>query len=176
MALYTIEYSTDGQKTWNELTSSYSGSSVSIGTINEYLYQSGSGSTKAYVRTYISGSDIGSALSDYQILFAGGMDLYFTSYYSINEHKYLCVVNRGEFNKSSNPTLYDISGSAYAELIQYPTSGSNITTRIDENFHTFTTGIGLYDDSLQLVAYAKFANPIRIEKDLDSVFIVKFDI
>ena len=176
MALYTIEYSTDGQKTWNELTSSYSGSSVSIGTINEYLYQSGSGLTKAYVRTYISGSDIGSALSEYQISFAGGMDLSFTSYYTIKEHKYICVVNRGEFNNTQNPSLYDISGSVKSEIIQIDSEGNNITTIRDEYFHTFATGIGLYDDSLQLVAYAKFANPIKIEKNFDSVFIVKFDV
>ena len=180
MSLYTIEYSTGSKDNisgdWQLISGSYSGSSVPRSLLNEFLYESASGNTRAYFKTYISGSDTGSARADYNEYIVGGTDLSFTSYYSINEHKYLCVVNRGEFNKSSNPTLYDISGSAYTELIQVDSSGSNITTRIDENFHTFTTGIGLYDDSLQLVAYAKFANPIRIEKDLDSVFIVKFDI
>lgn len=175
MSYYIIVYSTDNQQTWLTASVSYSGS-VSLPYLNEILAVSGSGNTKAYFKTYLTGSvagSIGSETTDYLI---GGANISFTSYYSIHEHKYVCVVNRGEFNSTSNPSLYDISGSIKEEIVQTDTSGSLITTIRDENFHTFTTGIGLYDDSLQLVAYAKFANPIRIEKDLDSVFIVKFDI
>jgi len=177
MSLYVIEYSTDEKKNWTLITGSYSGSEVPQSQLNEYLQLYVTGSTKAYFRTYITGSNTGSALSDYNVYLVGGMDLSFTSYYSINEHKYMCVVNRGEYNKSSNPTLYDISGSMLTTLEFIDSKGSSsLLDTGNENFHTFTTGIGLYDDSLQLVAYAKFANPIRIEKDLDSVFIVKFDI
>ena len=46
---------------------------------------------------------------------------------------------------------------------------------MDENFRPYATTIGLYDDAEQLVAYAKFASPIKIEKEFDSIFIVKFD-
>lgn len=176
MSLYTIEYSTDNQKTWTELTSTYSGSSVTNAVMNEYLYQSGSGATKAYFKTYISGLDTGSAISHTEINLIGGLDMSFTSYYQVKEHKYMCVVNRGEFNKSSNPSLYNDSGSEQTSITQVDTSGSAITMVKDDNFRTFATGIGLYDDSLQLIAYAKFANPIKIRNDFDSVFIVKFDI
>jgi hypothetical protein len=175
MSLYIVEYSTDGKNTWNEITSSYSGS-VPQSALNEYLYTYVTGSTKAYFRTYISGSNTGSALSDYKEYFVGGMDLSFTSYYTVKEHKYMCVVNRGEYNSTSNPSLYDVSGSIKTSITQVDTDADPIVTIRDENFHTFATGIGLYDDSLQLVAYAKFANPIKIEKDFDSVFIVKFDV
>lgn len=173
MSSFTIEYSTDGQQSWTLVDANYSGS-VSIGTMNEFL--SDLGLTKAYFKTYISGSDTGSTISFTQTYLIGGMQLGFTSYYSVSEHKYMCVVNRGEFNKTSNPTLYDESGSERVSITQEDTDGNDIITTRDENFHTFTTGIGLYDDSLQLVAYAKFANPIKIERDFDSVFIVKFDI
>jgi len=184
MSYYIIEYNTGSQDSgnWTELTSSgaytqsvgYSGS-VPQSALNEYLV-SVLGKTKAYFRTYITGSNTGSALSEFQISLVGGTSLSFTSYYTIKEHKYICVVNRGEFNNTQNPSLYDISGSVKSEIIQIDSEGNNITTIRDEYFHTFATGIGLYDDSLQLVAYAKFANPIKIEKNFDSVFIVKFDV
>ena len=184
MALYTIEYNTgskDNPSDWNEITASYSGS-VPQSALNEYLVNY-IGTTKAYFKTYITGFSTGSSLADYDIKLVGGMDLSFTSYYTVKEHKYMCVVNRGEYNSTSNPSLYDVSGSIKSLIIQpntyQETSGDDddfITTVRDENFHTFATGIGLYDDSLQLVAYAKFANPIKIEKDFDSVFVVKFDV
>lgn len=177
MSLYVIEYNTGSKDSdnWIQITGSYSGS-VPQSALNEYLY-SVVGKTKAYFRTYISGSNTGSIRADYQEYFVGGTSLQFTSYYTINEHKYMCVVNRGEFNSTQNPSLYDVSGSIKSEIIQRQASSSQyITTIKDDNFHTFATGIGLYDDSLQLVAYAKFANPIKIEKDFDSVFIVKFDV
>ena len=179
MSLYTIEYSTGSKDIasgdWQLISGSYSGS-VPRSALNEFLYVSASGNTKAYFRTYISGSDTGSARADYNEYVIGGMDLTFTSYYGVKEHKYMCVVNRGEYNNTQNPTLYDVSGSIKSSIVQEDTSGSLITTVRDANFRTFATGIGLYDEALQLVAYAKFANPIKIEQDLDSVFIVKFDI
>ena len=176
MSLYVVEYNTGSKDSdnWIQITGSYSGS-VPQSALNEYLI-SVVGKTKSYFRTYISGSNTGSINSDYKETFVGGTSLEFTSYYTIKEHKYMCVVNRGEFNNTQNPTFYDISGSLKSSIIQLDTNSNLITTIKDENFHTFATGIGLYDDSLQLVAYAKFANPIKIEKDFDSVFIVKFDI
>jgi hypothetical protein len=180
MSLYTVEYSTGSKDIasgdWQLISGSYSGSSVPNSALNEFLYVSASGNTRAYFRTYISGSDTGSARADYNEYIIGGMNLTFTSYYTVSEHKYMCVVNRGEYNNTQNPSLYDISGSIKSSIVQQDTSGSLITTTKDENFHTFTTGIGLYDDALKLVAYAKFANPIKIEKNFDSVFIVKFDV
>ena len=177
MALYVVEYNTGSQDDasgWQIITGSYSGS-VPQSALNEYLVNV-VGKTKAYFRTYITGSDTGSALSDFQTFLVGGMDLSFSSYYSIKEHKYMCVVNRGEFNNTQNPSLYDISGSVKTEILQMDSNGSESKMIRDEYFHTFATGIGLYDDSLQLVAHAKFANPIKIEKNFDSVFIVKFDV
>jgi hypothetical protein len=88
----------------------------------------------------------------------------------------MCVVARGEYNNTQNPSLYNESGSIKSSITQIDTDGESILTVRDSNFRTFATGIGLYDEALELVAYAKFANPIKIEKDLDSVFIVKFDI
>ena len=173
----SIEYnigSRDNPADWQMFSSSYSGS-VTTAALNEFL-TTDLGKTKAYFKTYVEGSDTGSSISNTQITLIGGLDMSFTSYYKVKEHKYMCVVNRGEFNKSSNPSLYDASGSEQTSITQVDTSGSAITMVKDDNFRTFATGIGLYDDSLQLIAYAKFANPIKIRNDFDSVFIVKFDI
>lgn len=176
----SVEYSLDGGKTYRLYYDKYSGS-LATSAFTALLPISGSRS--AIFRTYRTGSAIGSAFSETQFFYAGGTKLQFTSYYRTYEHKYMCVVKRGEFNSTLNPSLYDTSGSIYDSQVQkntwYEGSGGEsknlITTIKDENFHTFTTGIGLYDDAMQLVAYAKFANPIKIDKNFDSVFIVKFD-
>jgi hypothetical protein len=88
----------------------------------------------------------------------------------------MCVVKRGEFNRSLNVTLYDASGSMIITQESFDTEGSSsLLDTGNENFTPYATTIGLYDDAEQLVGYAKFANSIKIEKDFDSVFIVKFD-
>ena len=132
---------------------------------------------RSIFKVYRSGSSESSANSNLQTFYVGGTQLQFSSYYKIHEHKYMCVVKRGEFNRSLNATLYDGSGSFISTQEINDTSGSVIKSNTkDEDFTPYATTIGLYDDAEQLVAYAKFANPIKITKDFDSVFIVKFDV
>jgi hypothetical protein len=180
MPIYTssIDYSINGGRTFVNYTSSYEYSSsfnAAFFNINFVPYISSSGGV--VFRTYKSGSDIGSPESDTQLYYAGGTQLKFSTYYSVHEYKYMCVVKRSEFNSTLNVTLYDNSGSKYTTLETLDTSGSIIKLdTTDENFTPYATTIGLYDDAQQLVAYAKFANPIKITRDFDSVFIVKFDV
>ena len=95
-----------------------------------------------------------------------------TSYYSVTEYEYVCVAGADEFNVSMNPTLYQTSAPGSTSLV------GPVKTDITSNdaFRTQITGIGLYDDVGGLVAFAKFAKPIRKQKTLDSIFVVKFDI
>lgn len=177
MAIYytsSLEYSVNGGRNYQLYDANYTGSLdkqslynlLPIGTHNHALF-----------RSYKSGSEIGSAESNTQFFYVGGMQVKFSSYYTTNTYQYMCVVKRGEFNGSMNPSLYDISGSAITQRINIDTSGSSIILDVNnEEFTPYITTIGLYDDSLQLVAYAKLARPIKISKDFDSVFIVKFDV
>lgn len=94
-----------------------------------------------------------------------------TSYYTTTEHEYVCVAGADEFNMSMNPTLFNEPVSGSTQL-----TGTVKTELVTNNaFRTHITSIGLYDDIGGLVAVAKFAKPIRKQKTLDSVFIVKFD-
>lgn len=98
--------------------------------------------------------------------------LQYTSYYTAYEHEYICLAKSYEFNVTSNPTVFYI-GNDNKQHFKFEnvldSSGSQIV------FRPFVTGVGLYDSSGNLVAAAKFAKPIRMENDMDSVFIVRFD-
>lgn len=170
----SIDYSIDGGKTFLPLSASYS-ESINLSNLN--ILAEKENIKKAIFRTYRSGLSASSSNADIQTYYVGGTQLQFSSYYTVHEHKYMCVVKRGEFNRSLNISLYDTSGSMITTQQITDNSGSTITLDIgNENFTPYATTIGLYDDSEQLVAYAKFANPIKITKDFDSVFIVKFDV
>jgi len=178
MSIYTssVEYSLDGGNTYQLYDANYTGSvssSVFIGLLQLVV----PGKRSAIFRTHISGTIAGDTGSCTQTFYAGGTQIQFTSYYTTTEHKYMCIVKRGEFNRTLNPTLYDLSGSQLQlPVYNYDTNGKALILNMDETFTPYASTIGLYDDANQLVAYGKFARPIKIEKDFDSVFIVKFDV
>ncbi len=170
----SIDKSVDGGKTYTPLSASYS-ESINISNLN--LLANKENIKKAFFRVYRSGLSVSSSNANVQKYYVGGAQLQFSSYYTIQEHKYMCVVKRGEFNKSLNATLYDNSGSQITTLETSGSTGNIIKLDTgNENFTPYATSIGLYDDAEQLVAYAKFANPIKITKDFDSVFVVRFDV
>jgi hypothetical protein len=89
----------------------------------------------------------------------------FTSHYTAYQHEYICAVGYDEFNNSLNPTLY----SGDYDFVMPILSG-------DPTFTTFITTIGLYDASGNLMVIGKLAKPLRKQKIIDSLFVVKFDI
>ena len=178
MTIYTasVEYSLNGGNTYQLYDANYTGS-ISSSVFTALLPTIAPGKKSAIFRVYKSGSIVDTPQSDTHIYYAGGTQMQFSSYYTVNEHKYLCVVKRSEFNKTLNPTLYDIRGSQLKlPNYNYDTSGEAQILNIDGNFSPYASSIGLYDDTNTLVAYGKFARPIKIEKDFDSVFVVKFDV
>jgi len=176
MAIYTasVDYSLDGGNIFNTYYLQYTGSLSTNAFIGLMPI---SGSKSAIFRSYVSGTIPGAANSYTEEYYVGGTQIKFTSYYSTHEYKYMCVSKRGEFNKSLNPTLFDSSGSQLVlPITTYDSATSESIFNMDDSFTPYATAIGLYDDANQLVAYAKFANPIKIQKDFDSVFVVKFDV
>jgi len=98
--------------------------------------------------------------------------LTYTSYYTAYEHEYICTCKSDEFNSTKNPTAYKIGPNGIPIFNFYETYDSSGSQFI---FKPFVTGVGLYDESGQLVCTSKFAKPIKIENNSDMVFIVKFD-
>ena len=124
--------------------------------------------------------------------------LKYKSTQTIYEHEYRVAAKLNEFNTSTNISLTaDRSGSitilngAYQHLI-FPTKSftnsyehSYNSTYIallshyhlqQSEFSPFVTNVGLYDQFGQLLAHAKMAKPIKLSKEIDTTFVVRFDI
>ena len=88
--------------------------------------------------------------------------LSYKSSIDIEQSKYYINVPMNDFNTSTNPSLYDITGS----LASFATGS---------DFNPYITTIGLYDTNYNLVAVAKLGAPIPKRNDIDLNFEVRFD-
>ena len=103
-----------------------------------------------------------------------------------------CVIKDYEFNTSYNPTLTTGSVGFLYESENIWTTGSNLPSAYSGSYYTlpdnklkdFATGsyfspyvstIGLYNDSNQLLAIAKMAQPVPLSNNTDMTFIIKMD-
>ena len=77
---------------------------------------------------------------------------------------YTVKVRDYEFNQTQNPSII-VSGSD--GLLQGFATGSD--------FNPYITGIGLYNDSNELIAVAKLGTPIPKSPDTDMTFVIKLD-
>jgi hypothetical protein len=94
--------------------------------------------------------------------FTKDFTLSYKSSLDIEQSKYYINIPMNDYNTSTNPSLYDSTGS----LLSFAT-GSEFTPYI--------TTIGLYDSSYNLVAVAKLGTPVPKRNDIDLNFEVKFD-
>lgn len=116
----------------------------------------------------------------------------FKNKYTIYEKTIKCTVKDYEYNTSTNPTLRSgsdqylyLTGSEWVESVSLPSSytGSyyynpNSTLKsfaTSSDFTPYVSTIGLYNDSNQLVAVAKLAQPLPLSTKTDTTFIIKFD-
>lgn len=93
----------------------------------------------------------------------GSVNLLFLNEHIVYEKIVKCTVKDYEFNFSYNPSTL-ISGSTVKNFI----TGSD--------FHPYATTIGLYNDSNDLLAVAKFGQPVPISQQTDMCYIIKLDI
>ena len=99
----------------------------------------------------------------YQNIFTSSFNLAFKGEVIIYDNEVRCPINENDFNMSLNPSiLSDGSGSMYSFATQ-------------SYFHPYATAIGLYNDTNELLAVAKFSTPIPIPSNTDMTFVVKFD-
>jgi hypothetical protein len=90
----------------------------------------------------------------------------FSSSFNIYETQYKCTLRENEFNFSQNPTL--ISGSSNSGKINDFATGSY--------FSPYVTTVGLYDNSYNLLAVAKLAQPLPTSAVTDTSILINLDL
>jgi hypothetical protein len=116
----------------------------------------------------------------------------FKNSYTLYEQTIKCVIKDYEFNASYNPTLsvgtlgyiYQsgsqfITGSNLPELYSgsyyvYPDS-QLVDFATASYFNPYVTTVGLYNDSNQLLAIAKLAQPLPLSSKTDTTILIKLD-
>lgn len=87
----------------------------------------------------------------------------FSSSLTYYEQQYKCVVRDNELGYTLNPSAIS-SSDFYYDFV----TGSN--------FEPYVTTIGLYDNNQNLLAVGKLSNPTPLSKDMDTTFIINYDI
>jgi hypothetical protein len=90
----------------------------------------------------------------------------FQSTTTIIETQYKCTTRANEFNFSQNPSL--ISGSLNSGVIYDFATGSF--------FDPYVTTVGLYDNSYNLLAVAKLAQPLPLSAVTDTNILINLDL
>ena len=90
----------------------------------------------------------------------------FSSSFNIYETQYKCTLRENEFNFSQNPTL--VSGSSNSGVLYGFATGSY--------FSPYVTTVGLYDNSYNLLAVAKLAQPLPTSAVTDTTILINLDL
>ena len=98
-------------------------------------------------------------------------------------HNYHCKLRESEFNFTYNPsaltsslkTTYDNNGDIYATSSKGSSGylNNNVT---GSSFQPYITTVGLYNDTNELIAVGKMAQPVPKSANTEMTFIVKIDI
>jgi hypothetical protein len=88
----------------------------------------------------------------------------FSSSLTIYETQYKCTLRESEFNFSLNPSL--ISGSTDGTVYGYVTGSY---------FSPYVTTVGLYDNSQNLLAIGKLAQPLPTSATTDTTILINLD-
>ena len=97
----------------------------------------------------------------------------YTSYYTAHQNEYMCDVKSYEFNYTSNPTAFTYGSDTNTKIFKFSNVFDASGSRVQ--FKPLVTGISLCDSNGCELVVAKFAKPVRMENDMDSVFMVRFD-
>ena len=196
---FTIKDDEDGNLYDNAHSASFAAYKSSSFDRGQGVAANGSGSDVGnifYNRGLIVLTDTGSYTNDLSEFI-----LKYKSTQTIYEHEYRVTAKPNEFNTSTNISLTaDRSGSitifngavsasnffppshlptgqgtgSYNSTYNAATESLSIVT--GSEFSPFVTNVGLYDQFGQLLAHAKMAKPIKLSKEIDTTFVVRFDI
>ena len=195
---FTIKDDEDGNLYDNAHSASFAAYKSSSFDRAQGVSANGSGSDVGnifYNRGLIVLTDTGSYTND-----LSEFTLKYKSTQTIYEHEYRVTAKPNEFNTSTNISLTaDRSGSitifngavsasnffppshlptgqgtgSYATFYNAATESLSLVT--GSEFSPFVTNIGLYDQFGQLIAHAKTAKPIKLSKEINTTFVVRFD-
>ena len=89
----------------------------------------------------------------------------FSSSFTIYETQYKATISENEFNYSQNPSI--ISGSKNTGVYK------NFAT--SSFFNPYTTTVGMYNESNELLAIGKLAQPLPLSRTTDTTILVNID-
>lgn len=98
-----------------------------------------------------------------QVLRSGSLEWQGT--HTIYQHEYRCKVNESSLNYSQNPST-----------VQSGSDGTVYDFVTGSYFQPYVTTVGLYNDSNELIAVGKLAQPVPKSRYTDMNFVVKFDV
>lgn len=112
------------------------------------------------------------------VALAPSFNLTFQNEVIIYEQNVVCHVKDNEYNLSYNPTLlqdnlFTGSGFMSQSLASPLPSVKDFATA--SYFEPYVTTIGLYNEQNDLLAVAKFAQPIPLSQNTDMTFVVRYD-
>lgn len=87
---------------------------------------------------------------------------------TIYENEISCTVGAGEFGMTFNPTAHEYDPTIDEYKMASFATGSD--------FRPFVTRIGLYSDRSELVAIGTLSQPIQLPKNVDTTFILRYDV
>jgi hypothetical protein len=93
----------------------------------------------------------------------GDYSIHFKNEHIIYENLIKCTVRESEFNYTHNPS------------ISTDTSGSLRDFATGSIFTPYVTTVGLYNDSQELLAVGKLAQPIPLSTNTDTTFFINYD-
>jgi hypothetical protein len=109
---------------------------------------------------------------------APSFNLAFQNEVVIYEQNVICHVKDNEFNLSYNPTLLQgnlMRGSGFkSQSLSTPLPAVKYFATASY-FVPYATTIGLYNERNDLLAVAKFAQPIPLSQNTDMTFVIKYD-
>ena len=110
--------------------------------------------------------------------YAPNFSLSFQNEVIIYEQNVICHVKDNEFNLSYNPTLLQtnmMSGSNFMTQ-SFSTPLPQVKDFATASyFEPYITTVGLYNEQNDLLAVAKFAQPIPLSQNTDMTFVIRYD-
>jgi hypothetical protein len=100
----------------------------------------------------------------------------FSSTYTIHETQYKCTIRENEFSFTLNPSITSGSTSMSSSIGIFSTPSENVYGYVTESyFSPYITTVGLYDESQNLLAVAKLAQPLPSSPTTDTTILISLD-
>lgn len=174
---FSFQYTGSSTGISGKITDDGEGSLFNAGTkVGDIIYQHGMLILTAYGSS-ITGSVYGTALygtgvygaSDREeledVIIGNNITCSFQSTMTIYESQYKCTLLENEFNSSNNPTI-----------ISQSSNGTPYDFATGSYFQPYITTVGLYNNSKELLAVGKLAQPLQSSNTTDTTIMINIDL